>query len=177
MESNRRGAARDRDHDVDNYLFGLDKFCEPKTITKKEFRERHPGKKKWHKELVKSGEYEITTNTAGQKMYSNPDHQPPVYDIDSKQMGGPTRFINHSCNPNCAIYTVSYNHADNNLYEVAFFATEDIPAWTELTFDYKDNEDTEKITDEMADKIERENGERPTKCLCGTQECRGYFFH
>ena len=91
-------------------------------------------------------------------------------------MGSPTRFINHSCEPNCAIYTVSYNHADTNLYELAFFAMEDIPAGEELTFDYKDN-DVEKITDAMADEMEKKNGERPTKCLCGSEGCRGYFFH
>ena len=110
-------------------------------------------------------------------MYSNPEYNPPKYDIDSKHMGGPSRFVNHSCTPNCAIYTVSYNHADENLYEVAFFAIMDIPAGTELTFDYKDDGDTDKITDEMADRLEKENGERPIKCLCGTEECRGYFFH
>ena len=176
-ESNRRGLERARDLNADNYLFGLDKFCEPETITKAEFKEKYSDKKIWHRAMIKSGEYRITTNAKGEKLYLNPGYVDPMYSIDSKDMGGPTRFINHSCDPNCAIYTVSNNHADTNLYDVAFFTTEDIPAGTELTFDYKDDDDRLKITDAMANEMERKNGERPIKCLCGAAECRGYFFH
>ena len=125
---------------------------------------------------MESGDYQITKSNDGTKMYSNPEYRDPVYTIDSKRMGGPSRFINHSCSPNCAIYTVSYNHADTNLYEVAFFATENIAAGTELTFDYKDDVDYDLITEAMADKIEQESGERPMKCLCGSEDCRGFFF-
>lgn len=99
------------------------------------------------------------------------------YVCDGMYMGGPTRFINHSCDPNCAIYTVSYNHADINIYDLAFFATEAIPAGTELTFDYLSDQDQSVITDERADEIESEKGYRPAKCLCGTEICRGYFFN
>ena len=176
-ESNRRGLARARDQNADNYLFGLDKFCQPKTITRTAFRQDYPDKRPWHRKLVASGEYKVTENEVGEKMYLNPAYLPPVYSIDSKDKGGPTRFINHSCDPNCATYTVSYNHADENLYDVAFFATTDIAAGAELTFDYADNDDSEVITDDRADELELENGERPIKCFCGTQKCRGYFFH
>ena len=176
-ESSRRDDLRARDHDTDNYLFGLDKFCVPRRITKTEFRQFHPDKKAWHKEKVASGDYVITMSDTGEPLYLNPDYHEPKYSIDSKEMGGPSRFINHSCDPNCAIYTVSYNHADTDLYEVAFFATEDIPTRTELTFDYKGDEDRMKITDAMADQKEREDGERPIKCLCGAEDCRGYLFN
>ena len=176
-ESIERGAIRARDLDSNNYLFALDKFCEPPTITKADFRIKYPEKKAWHREQVKNGDYEITRDKNGVKLYLNPIHVPPKYTIDSKTMGAPTRFINHSCDPNCAIYTVSYNHNDGDLYELAFFATEDIPAGTELTFNYKDDEETEVITEAMANALEAKNGERPVKCLCGTQACRGYFFH
>ena len=50
-EANRRGNARNRDQDTENYLFALDKFCEPKTVTKEEFRTRFPDKKQWHREV------------------------------------------------------------------------------------------------------------------------------
>lgn len=46
-----------------------------------------------------------------------------MYSADSKDIKGSTRFIHHSCDPNRAIYTVSYNLADVNLYDVAFFTT------------------------------------------------------
>lgn len=137
----------------------------------------HADEKVQLKKILKTGEYKITKDGTNEKMYPNPKYEPPKYDIDSKDMGGPTRFINHSCDPNCAIYTVSRNHMDEHLYDVAFFTTEDITAGTELTFDYNDNEDKTKVTDAMADKMEKENDERPTKCLCNAKECRGYFFH
>lgn len=98
------------------------------------------------------------------------------YVCDGMHVGGPTRFINHSCDPNCGIYTVSYNHADISIYELAFFATEAIPAFTELTFDYVGDEDRTPISEEKADQMEKENGYRPARCLCGTKACRGYFF-
>lgn len=56
------------------------------------------------------------------------------YVCDGMHVSGPTRFINHSCDPNCAIYTVSYNHADINIYEIAFFATQAIPRGTGMCF-------------------------------------------
>ena len=99
------------------------------------------------------------------------------YVCDGTHMGSPTRFINHSCEPNCRLYTVSYNHNDRNIYELAFFAREAIPKGTELTFDYHDEEDGIVMTDEMADQVEKERGNRPTRCLCGSSECRRYFFN
>lgn len=99
------------------------------------------------------------------------------YVCDGMHVGGPTRFINHSCDPNCAIYTVSYNHADISIYDLAFFSTEFIPKGTELTFDYVGEEDHTPITEKRADELEKEKGYRPAKCLCGTDVCRGYFFN
>ena len=98
------------------------------------------------------------------------------YVCDGKHMGSLTRFINHSCEPNLSIYTVSYNHSDQNLYDLAFFALDEIRAGTELTFDYKDENDRTVITEEKVDRIERERGYRPAKCRCGVRTCRGYFF-
>ena len=100
-----------------------------------------------------------------------------AYVCDGRYMGSPTRFINHSCDPNCRLFTVSYNHSDRNIYELAFFAVDDIPKGTELTFDYYDEEEETFISDEMAKDFEKEKGYRPTKCLCGKLNCRQYFFH
>ena len=100
-----------------------------------------------------------------------------AYVCDGRYYGSPARFFNHSCDPNCAIYTVSYNHNDRNIYELAFFATEDVPRGTELTFDYYDNDEATIISDEMAQEFEEEKGYAATKCLCGSKECRGYFLH
>ncbi|KAJ5915637.1 hypothetical protein N7466_011570 [Penicillium verhagenii] len=88
------------------------------------------------------------------------------YVIDGQKFGSPTRFINHSCNPNCKIIPVSTTeHGDENLYSLAFFALRDIPAGTELTFDYNPFWDGSKIIDPHA-----------VKCLCGEKECRGQLW-
>ena len=121
---------------------------------------------------VKQGEYEVSKDKS---LWLNPSYQAP-YVCDGREVGGPTRFMNHSCDPNCRIFTVSYNHADERIYEIAFFAIEDIPSGTELTFDYQDENDRGIITDEMADAMKREKGYPPAKCLCGSEHCRRYFF-
>ena len=98
------------------------------------------------------------------------------YVCDGMYMGSPARFINHSCEPNCRMHTVSYNHNDRNIYELAFFAREAIPKGTELTFDYSDEDDPIIITDEMAEDMEGQQGYSLTRCFCGTSECRRFFF-
>ena len=97
------------------------------------------------------------------------------YVCDGMHLGGPTRFINHGCDPNCAIYTISYNHADINIYDLAFFATEPIQAGTELTFNYVDDDNMDFITEEAADKLEKQNGYRPINIKKKSRQCRGYF--
>lgn len=92
------------------------------------------------------------------------------YVADGEKMGGPTRFINHSCDPNCRLFTVSYNRFDRRIYDLAFFALENIPAGTELTFDYMDVEETESGPGQAANDTIDEGG---VKCLCGAENCRG----
>jgi histone-lysine N-methyltransferase SUV39H len=88
------------------------------------------------------------------------------YVIDGQKFGAATRFINHSCNPNCKIIPVSVNNlSDDRLYYLAFFAIRDIPANTELTFDYHPNWDGSKKVDPNA-----------VKCLCGEENCRGQLW-
>lgn len=97
--------------------------------------------------------------------------------VDGEMMGGPTRFINHSCSPNVAQYTVSYNKHDSYVYDLAFFAFEDIPAMTELTFDYVDKEG-EDDPDEEAEELPSAsqdtsvNHQKPLECRCGSKNCR-----
>lgn len=87
------------------------------------------------------------------------------YVVDGQYKGGPTRFVNHSCAPNCRQYTVSYNKYDARVYDIAFFASENIPAGTELTFDYLDKEEGEEP--------QVEDGHTFIECRCGAEECRG----
>ncbi|KAF2196124.1 SET domain-containing protein [Delitschia confertaspora ATCC 74209] len=90
-----------------------------------------------------------------------------IYVVDGEFMGGPTKFINHSCEPNCRQYTVSYNKYDCRVYDIAFFARRNIPKGGELTFDYldKDEEDGEE-----------DPGEGSVPCLCGAAKCRKWMW-
>ncbi|KAL8746897.1 MAG: hypothetical protein Q9190_001128 [Brigantiaea leucoxantha] len=176
-EANKRGELRNKDEE--NYFFGFDKFVPKRTITKDEFLNLYPEKTRWHQELVEQGGWKPYLE-GDDEMWLNPEWkegQECKYVCDGMHMGGPTRFINHSCEPNCRLFTVSYNHYDRDIYDLAFFAIEEIPAGTELTFNYKDEDDTAPITEERADEIEKREGYRPQKCLCGSESCRGYFFN
>ena len=173
-EANQRGKLRKVDQN--NYLMDFDKFTQ-RMISEDEIKEiLAPEEYERICKAVKKGEYEVEVDEEGNQMWLNPQYKPP-YVCDSMYMGGPTRFMNHSCAPNCRLFTASYNHADRDVYEIAFFAIQEISADTELTFDYKDEDDRGVITDEMADILERDQGYRPMLCLCGSGACRRYFFN
>ncbi|KGO72926.1 hypothetical protein PITC_061540 [Penicillium italicum] len=88
--------------------------------------------------------------------------------IDGRKFGSATRFMNHSCNPNCKIVPVcTTNHADQYLYHLAFFANRDISPGTELTFDY--NQGEENTTPQKIDP-------EAVQCLCGESKCRGQLW-
>jgi histone-lysine N-methyltransferase SUV39H len=92
-----------------------------------------------------------------------------LYVVDGEFMGGPTKFINHCCEPNCRQYTVSYNKHDCKVYDIAFFACRFISAGEELTFDYLDKDEDEG--EEM-----EEPGEGAIPCLCGAKKCRKWLW-
>ncbi|KAJ5146585.1 uncharacterized protein N7515_001149 [Penicillium bovifimosum] len=88
--------------------------------------------------------------------------------VDAREFGSATRFINHSCNPNCKIVPVSTtNHADEYLYNLAFFANRDIAPGTELTFDYTQGEEHTTPAEVDPDAV---------PCLCGEANCRGQLW-
>lgn len=83
--------------------------------------------------------------------------------IDGENFGSSMRFVNHSCNANCGVFSVMLNHYDQNIYGLAVFALKDIPTGTELTLDY-------------APKIDEDNLGDYAKCQCGETNCRGYVW-
>lgn len=108
--------------------------------------------------------------------FTNPDsHDPrlqgPPLEVDGEFMSGPTRFINHSCEPNLRIFARVGDHADKHLHDLALFALCDIEKGEELTFDYVNGqEDVERNARDA-----NVQGEM-TKCLCGAKKCRGYLW-
>lgn len=92
--------------------------------------------------------------------------------VDGEFRSGPTRFINHSCDPNLRIFARVGDHATKRFHDLAFFAIKDIDMDQELTFDYVDGGE---------DKLEREKKDlnkkkEMTKCLCKSAKCRGYLW-
>jgi histone-lysine N-methyltransferase SUV39H len=103
---------------------------------------------------------------------SNPNN---IYNVDGRYKGNATRFMNHSCKPNCKLFTVLYDHADQGIYDLAFFAAEDISPGKELTFDYNPSL-SDSGSGNRAKKGTRSNvvnEEVATECLCGADNCRG----
>jgi histone-lysine N-methyltransferase SUV39H len=93
----------------------------------------------------------------------------PSLEVDGEFMSGPTRFVNHSCEPNMRIFARVGDHADKHIHDLALFAIKDIPKGQELTFDYVDGVSYE--------------GEEPggdvdhmTRCLCGSKKCRRFLW-
>lgn len=92
----------------------------------------------------------------------------PPLEVDGEFFSGPTRFMNHSCEPNTRIFARVGDSANKHLHDLAFFAIKDIPALTELTFDYVDGKDDEELDED-------EEGEK-MPCLCGSKKCRGWLW-
>lgn len=98
----------------------------------------------------------------------------PPLEVDGEWMSGPTRFINHSCDPNMRIFARVGDHADKHIHDLALFATRDISAGEELTFDYVGGPDE---TDEMTkDAHDPSKIKDMTKCKCGANNCRGFLW-
>ncbi|KAF3766746.1 putative Ash1 [Cryphonectria parasitica EP155] len=92
-------------------------------------------------------------------------------ECDGEFMSGPTRFINHSCEPNLRIFARVGDHADKHIHDLALFAIEDVQKDEELTFDYVDGQG--EIASNARDAALQ--GEM-TRCLCGSEKCRGYLW-
>ncbi|KAE9981449.1 hypothetical protein EG328_011600 [Venturia inaequalis] len=90
------------------------------------------------------------------------------YVIDGEFVGGPSRFINHSCDPNCAVYAVCKDKNNLYQYDLAFFALRHIRPGEELTFDYL------ALSGELEEEENPSSSQKdpPIKCLCNSKNCR-----
>lgn len=93
----------------------------------------------------------------------------PPLEVDGEFMSGPTRFINHSCDPNLRIFARVGDHADKHLHDLALFAIKEIQKGEELTFDYVDGVS-------LGDDERDGNIEDMTRCLCGSSKCRKFLW-
>lgn len=66
--------------------------------------------------------------------YNDSEQNP--FTVDAAVYGNISHFINHSCEPNLAVYAVWINCLEPNLPKLALFATRNIREGEEITFDY-----------------------------------------
>lgn len=145
-----------------NLLAGL--RC-PQNIIKGQFIDLYLGEIITETELESR---ELATDGAPSYIFSlDWFQQKDVYYVDSLNFGTPTRFLNHSCNPNCRVFTVILNHADKKVYGLAFFATRDIPAGTELNIDYNPQE-----AGKVYPRPQPGDDAGVVLCQCGSRNCR-----
>jgi len=104
-------------------------------------------------------EAEMVRRMEYQKKYAPADHDFYVMELDSgiyvdgKKKGSPSRFINHSCDPNCELERTVVK----GKMRIAIVAIKDIAPGEPLSYDYQfDTQDSEAF-----------------KCYCGNEICRG----
>lgn len=108
-------------------------------------------------EVINSEEFDRrvkTMQTAKEENYYFLTVEPDLT-IDAGSKGNMSRFINHSCEPNCE--TQKWTIGETRV--IGLFAITDIKAGEELTFNYN----LESL------------GNSKRACLCGAQKCSGYI--
>ncbi|KAK1272504.1 Histone-lysine N-methyltransferase, H3 lysine-9 specific SUVH5 [Acorus gramineus] len=95
------------------------------------------------------------------------DDDGPAFTIDAAERGNVGRFINHSCTPNLYAQNILYDHGDERVPHIMFFASEDIPPFQELTYHYNYN----------IGQVRDSDGKIKIKdCYCGSIECTGRLY-
>ncbi|XP_017054622.1 histone-lysine N-methyltransferase Su(var)3-9 isoform X1 [Drosophila ficusphila] len=95
--------------------------------------------------------------------------QESEFTIDAANYGNISHFINHSCDPNLAVFPCWIEHLNVALPHLVFFTLRPIKAGEELSFDYirADNEDVPYENLSTAARVE---------CRCGADNCRKVLF-
>ncbi|CAG0908053.1 unnamed protein product [Cyprideis torosa] len=86
------------------------------------------------------------------------NNEKSIYIMDARVKGNIGRYLNHSCDPNAFVQNVFVDTHDARFPWVAIFASKNIKAGEELTFDYS------YVVDSVA-------GKR-IDCFCNTKLCR-----
>ncbi|KAI3669886.1 hypothetical protein L6452_41348 [Arctium lappa] len=79
------------------------------------------------------------------------------YAIDATKYGNVSRYINHSCSPNLENHQVLIESLDSQLSHIGLYASRDIAAGEELSFDY----------------MYKAPPGKGCECKCGAVNCRG----
>ncbi|XP_058129419.1 histone-lysine N-methyltransferase Su(var)3-9-like isoform X1 [Anopheles coustani] len=118
------------------------------------------------------------------------------FTLDAARYGNVTRFFNHSCDPNCGIWSVWIDCLDPYLPRLAFFARRRIEVGEELTFNYHSQlgmnnsslnssnggdcfngiANANVSTGSNTSNSNVRNDQPQTECLCGSANCRKIIF-
>lgn len=102
-----------------------------------------------------------------------------LYAVDAYHAGNFTRFLNHSCDPNCEITACYINDADINKPLLAVFTIRDVEPWEELCFSYYGDTEAkrESLAEQQANgKLIARNDAVYVECSCGSTNCIGKLF-
>ncbi|XP_011309925.1 histone-lysine N-methyltransferase SUV39H2 isoform X1 [Fopius arisanus] len=165
-----------------------------KLIKKGTFITAYVGEVITNEEAEKRGkEYDAAGRTYLFDLDFNEVEEQCPYTVDAALYGNISHFINHSCEPNAAVYGVWIDCLDPNLPKLALFATKDIHKDEEITFDYMCQTSKSFEKKKMTTMVElnasnearlagdKEDGivqipDNKTKCKCGAKTCRQYLF-
>ncbi|KAH7907546.1 hypothetical protein BJ138DRAFT_1014318 [Hygrophoropsis aurantiaca] len=102
------------------------------------------------------------------------EDEPEHFVVDAYHAGNFTRFLNHSCDPNCALEACYINEANMRKPLLAIFTTCDVEPYEELCFSYYGAPDEDE-EDKPAPKTASGDAVYAI-CRCGSKRCRGQMF-
>lgn len=103
------------------------------------------------------------------------NNQERPYTIDAYAYGNMSRFMNHSCDPNCAIWAAYVDCLDPNLPRLAIFTRRRLEAGEELTFDYNMGSGS-AVGEEEQISTSPKKVKQIGQCFCKAKKCRNYLF-
>jgi len=104
------------------------------------------------------------------------------FTVDAYHAGNFTRFLNHSCDPNCRLYACYINEGNIQKPLLAIFSRRDIEPYEEICFNYQgiyddeDDEDEDEGNDPRI--LDPDHGKDMiyVRCRCGAKNCTGTMF-
>lgn len=97
-----------------------------------------------------------------------------TYSVDAYHAGNFTRFLNHSCDPNCEINPCYINEANIEKPLLTVFTKREVEPFEELSFSYMGCIDDETIS--KAKNAKKSNDAVYAECHCGSRNCLGVLF-
>ncbi|EPQ57399.1 SET domain-containing protein, partial [Gloeophyllum trabeum ATCC 11539] len=101
-----------------------------------------------------------------------------TYTVDAYHAGNFTRFLNHSCDPNCSLVPCYINEGNIEKPLLTVFTRRDVEAYEELCFSYTGPPDEDEVLQEEATGPSMPDHDDAiyVPCKCGARNCKGRMF-